>query len=293
MKDLTLVIMAAGMGSRFGGLKQIEPVGPNDEFIIDYSIYDAKKAGFNKVVFIIKKENYEIFKETIGKRVEDKIEVKYAFQELDMLPDGYSLPENRIKPWGTAHAILCCKDLVNGCFAVINSDDFYGYDSYEVLAKFLKEKSDDKHFAMVGYKVANTLTENGSVKRGICEEENDYLTKITESKVEKINNEIICTPLDGRASFKVPYYETVSMNMFGFTSSIFDYLEKDFPKFLTSEYLIPDVIFDMIKKELIKMEVLKTDAKWYGVTYKEDKEEVVNAINEMVRTKKYNKNLWG
>ena len=171
---------------------------------------------------------------------------------------------------------------------------------WELLEKFLKEKSDDKHFAMVGYKVANTLTENGSVKRGICEEENNYLTKITESKVEKINNEIICTPLDGRPSFKVPYYETVSMNMFGFTSSIFDYLEKDFPKFLdenisnlTSEYLIPDVIFDMIKKELIKMEVLKTDAKWYGVTYKEDKEEVVNAINEMVRTKKYNKNLWG
>ena len=300
MKDLTLVIMAAGMGSRFGGLKQIEPVGPNDEFIIDYSIYDAKKAGFNKVVFIIKKENYEIFKETIGKRVEDKIEVKYAFQELDMLPDGYSLPENRIKPWGTAHAILCCKDLVNGCFAVINSDDFYGYDSYEVLAKFLKEKSDDKHFAMVGYKVANTLTENGSVKRGICEEKNNYLTKITESKVEKVNNEIICTPLDGSSSFIVPDDEVVSMNMFGFTDSIFDYLEKDFPKFLdenisnlTSEYLIPDVIFDMIKKELIKMEVLKTDAKWYGVTYKEDKEEVVNAINEMVTTKKYNKNLWG
>ena len=300
MKDLTLVIMAAGMGSRFGGLKQIEPVGPNDEFIIDYSIYDAKKAGFNKVVFIIKKENYEIFKETIGKRVEDKIEVKYAFQELDMLPDGYSLPENRIKPWGTAHAILCCKDLVNGCFAVINSDDFYGYDSYEVLAKFLKEKSDDKHFAMVGYKVANTLTENGSVKRGICEEKDKFLTKIIESKVEKVNNEIMCSPLDGSSSFIVPDDEVVSMNMFGFTSSIFDYLEKDFPKFLdenisnlTSEYLIPDVIFDMIKKELIKMEVLKTDAKWYGVTYKEDKEEVVNAINEMVRTKKYNKNLWG
>ena len=300
MKDLTLVIMAAGMGSRFGGLKQIEPGGPNDEFIIDYSIYDAKKAGFNKVVFIIKKENYEIFKETIGKRVEDKIEVKYAFQELDMLPDGYSLPENRIKPWGTAHAILCCKDLVNGCFAVINSDDFYGYDSYEVLAKFLKEKSDDKHFAMVGYKVANTLTENGSVKRGICEEKDNFLTKIIESKVEKVNNEIMCSPLDGSSSFIVPDDEVVSMNMFGFTDSIFDYLEKDFPKFLdenisnlTSEYLIPDVVFDMIKKELIKMEVLKTDAKWYGVTYKEDKEEVVNAINEMVRTKKYNKNLWG
>ena len=167
MKDLTLVIMAAGMGSRFGGLKQIEPVGPNDEFIIDYSIYDAKKAGFNKVVFIIKKENYEIFKETIGKRVEDKIEVKYAFQELDMLPDGYSLPENRIKPWGTAHAILCCKDLVNGCFAVINSDDFYGQESYKVLADFLNNKASDNHFAMVGYKASNTLTANASLKRGI------------------------------------------------------------------------------------------------------------------------------
>lgn len=300
MKKPVLVVMAAGMGSRYGGLKQIDPVDRDGHIIMDFSIYDAVRAGFEKVIFIIKKENEQVFKEVIGDRLEKFIKVAYVFQDITNLPEGYTVPEGRVKPWGTAHAILCCKDTVKGCFAVINSDDFYGQESYKVLADFLNNKASDNHFAMVGYKVANTLTENGSVKRGICEEENNYLTKITESKVEKINNEIICTPLDGRPSFKVPYYETVSMNMFGFTSSIFDYLEKDFPKFLdenisnlTSEYLIPDVIFDMIKKELIKMEVLKTDAKWYGVTYKEDKEEVVNAINEMVRTKKYNKNLWG
>lgn len=299
MKDLTLVIMAAGMGSRFGGLKQIEPVGPNNEFIIDYSIYDAKLAGFNKVVFVIKKENYEIFKETIGKRIEDKIEVSYAFQELDNIPNNYTVPEGRVKPWGTAHAILCCKDIVKGSFAVINSDDFYGQSSYKVLADFLKNKVSENHYAMVGYKVSNTLTENGSVKRGICETSNNYLTKIIESNVEKINNEIICTPLDGTKPFIVDNDKTVSMNMFGFTSDIFKYLETDFSKFLdknisniTSEYLIPEVIFNMIKENKIKMEVLKTDSKWYGVTYKKDKDEVVNAINEMIQEKIYKNNLW-
>lgn len=299
MKDLTLVIMAAGMGSRFGGLKQIEPIGPNNEFIIDYSIYDAKFAGFNKVVFVIKKENYEIFKETIGKRIEDKIEVSYAFQELDNIPNNYTVPEGRVKPWGTAHAILCCKDIVKGSFAVINSDDFYGQSSYKVLADFLKNKVNENHYAMVGYKVSNTLTENGSVKRGICETSNNYLTKIIESNVEKINNEIICTPLDGTKPFIVDNDKTVSMNMFGFTSDIFKYLETDFSKFLdknisniTSEYLIPEVIFNMIKENKIKMEVLKTDSKWYGVTYKKDKDEVVNAINEMIQEKIYKNNLW-
>lgn len=299
MKDLTLVIMAAGMGSRFGGLKQIEPVGPNNEFIIDYSIYDAKLAGFNKVVFVIKKENYEIFKETIGKRIEDKIEVSYAFQELDNIPNKYNVPEGRVKPWGTAHAILCCKDIVKGPFAVINSDDFYGQSSYKVLADFLKNKVNENHYAMVGYKVSNTLTENGSVKRGICETSNNYLTKIIESNVERINNEIICTPLDGTKPFIVDNDKTVSMNMFGFTSDIFKYLETDFSKFLdknisniTSEYLIPEVIFNMIKENKIKMEVLKTDSKWYGVTYKKDKDEVVNAINEMIQEKIYKNNLW-
>lgn len=299
MKDLTLVIMAAGMGSRFGGLKQIEPVGPNNEFIIDYSIYDAKLAGFNKVVFVIKKENYEIFKETIGKRIEDKIEVSYAFQELDNIPNKYNVPEGRVKPWGTAHAILCCKDIVKGPFAVINSDDFYGQSSYKVLADFLKNKVNENHYAMVGYKVSNTLTENGSVKRGICETSNNYLTKIIESNVERINNEIICTPLDGTKPFIVDNDKTVSMNMFGFTSDIFKYLETDFSKFLdknisniTSEYLIPEVIFHMIKENKIKMEVLKTDSKWYGVTYKKDKDEVVNAINEMIQEKIYKNNLW-
>ena len=302
MKDLTLVILAAGMGSRFGGLKQIEPVGPNGEFIIDYSIYDAKKAGFNKIVFVIKKENYEIFKETIGKRVEEKIEVAYAFQELDNLPNGYELPNERIKPWGTAHAILSAKDYVDGNFAIINADDFYGYESFEILANYLNNLTVDfkEHFCMIGYKVANTLTENGSVKRGVCEEIEGYLSKIVESKVEKKDGQIVVSPLNGDDSFIVDENTLVSMNMFGFTHNIFDYIENHFPEFLeenkednlTCEYLIPDIVFDMIKKDMADVKVLKTNARWYGITYKEDKNEIVSAIQNMINDDIYPNYLW-
>ena len=198
-KDITLVILAAGMGSRFGGLKQIEPMGPNGEFIIDYSVYDAIKAGFNKIVFLIKRENYDLFKETIGARVEPYIKTEYAFQELNNLPLGYTLPSDRVKPLGTAHAVLCCKEKVHENFAMINSDDFYGRDAfikaYEYLSKVDESSSE---YGMIGYKVANTLTENGSVKRGVCNVDNNgYLTNLTESKVERVNNEIIASPLDG------------------------------------------------------------------------------------------------
>ena len=299
---MTLVILAAGMGSRFGGLKQIEPIDEYGHFIIDYSIYDAIREGFTKVVFIIKRENYDIFRETIGKRIEKKIEVEYVFQEIDNLPEGYSVPEGRIKPWGTAHAILCAKDKVDENFAIINADDFYGRDAYHVISKFMKNNNTHDNilrYAMAGYKVKNTLTENGSVKRGVCEEENGYLTNIIECKVEKVDSEIIATPLEGGNSFKVLEDAPVSMNMFAFTKDIFKYLEEGFPLFLdkhkedidTCEYLIPSVVFEEIENKIATVEVLKTNAIWQGITYKEDKEKVVKEIKKLVDNNEYPKDL--
>lgn len=301
-KDITLVILAAGMGSRFGGLKQIEPMGPNGEFIIDYSVYDAIKAGFNKIVFLIKRENYDLFKETIGARVEPYIKTEYAFQELNNLPLGYTLPSDRVKPLGTAHAVLCCKDKVHENFAMINSDDFYGRDAfikaYEYLSKIDESSSE---YGMVGYKVANTLTENGSVKRGVCNVDNNgYLTNLTESKVERVNKEIIASPLDGSKAFTVKDDDTVSMNFLLFTPSIFNYIEDGFPEFfdnnkdnlLTAEYLIPDVLSNLIKNNKASTKVIPTSANWYGVTYKEDTPGVKRAIQNLVDNHEYNDNLW-
>lgn len=301
-KDITLVILAAGMGSRFGGLKQIEPMGPNGEFIIDYSVYDAIKAGFNKIVFLIKRENYDLFKETIGARVEPYIKTEYAFQELNNLPLGYTLPSDRVKPLGTAHAVLCCKEKVHENFAMINSDDFYGRDAfikaYEYLSKVDESSSE---YGMVGYKVANTLTENGSVKRGVCNVDNNgYLTNLTESKVERVNNEIIASPLDGSKAFTVKDDDTVSMNFLLFTPSIFNYIEEGFPEFfdnnkdnlLTAEYLIPDVLSNLIKNNKASTKVIPTSSSWYGVTYKEDTPGVKRAIQNLVNNHEYNDNLW-
>ena len=300
---MTLVIMAAGMGSRFGGLKQIEPIDEYGNFIIDYSIYDAIKVGFTKVVFIIKKENYDIFRETVGKRVESHIEVEYVFQELDNLPDGYSVPEGRIKPWGTAHAILCCKDVVKENFAIINSDDFYGRDAFRVVAEFLENNNSGEmyqEYAMVGYKVKNTLTENGSVKRGVCEVDGNYLTKLIESKIEYVDGVLVAEPLDGGDSFTVFEEDVVSMNMFGFTPAIFNHLETRFPIFLNShqddittcEFLIPMLVFEQIENKSARVEVLKTDAVWQGITYKEDKDKVVSGIKELVDNREYPEGLW-
>lgn len=301
-KDVTLVILAAGMGSRFGGLKQIEPMGPSDEFIIDYSVYDAIKAGFNKIVFIIKRENYELFKETIGKRVEPHIKVEYAFQELNNLPEGFSIPEDRVKPLGTAHAVLCAKNFVNEPFAMINSDDFYGRDAFIKAYDFLSTtNSTSSKYGMIGYMVANTLTENGSVKRGVCDvDDNDYLKSITESKVERVNNEIIANPLDGSDSFVVGEEDTVSMNYLLFTPSIFDYIEEGFSDFfinnknnlLTSEYLIPDVVSKLINEDKASMKVIRTSASWHGVTYREDTPDVKASIRKLVDKGEYNSNLW-
>lgn len=301
-RDITLVILAAGMGSRFGGLKQIEPLGPNGEFIIDYSVYDAIKAGFTKIVFLIKEENYDIFKETIGARVEPHIKVEYCFQKNDNLPEGYTLPEDRVKPLGTAHAILCCREKVNEPFIIINADDFYGRDAFEKGAEFLKSIKDEKPYpyGMIAYLVKNTITENGAVKRGVCEIDGDVLNKITESSVERIDGKIIAKPLSGSEPFEVAEDDTVSMNMLLFTPSIFDYIESHFKEFLDSnkdnlekcEYLIPNVLFDTIKEGYATAKVIKTTSAWYGVTYKEDAEGVKKALKKLVDENVYPNHLW-
>ena len=295
----TLLVMAAGMGSRFGGLKQIEPMGPNGEFLIDYSVYDAKLAGFTKIVFIIKEENYDIFKKTIGKRVEPYIETEYVFQDDSNLKEKDKDLQTRVKPLGTGHAILCAKDKVKTPFAIINADDFYGRDAYVVASKYL-DKIDDKHYAVVGYKIGKTLSLNGAVKRGICKEENGKLKDLIESSVEKIDDKIIAKPLDGDTEFIVEDDSLVSTNLLLFTPKIFDYLEEKLTKFLEinkndlskCEFLIPDVVKDAIKEDRIEVDLLSTNAIWHGVTYKEDKEEVVKAIDELIKEKVYPNKLW-
>lgn len=301
-ENLTLVILAAGMGSRFGGLKQIAPLGPNGEFIIDYSVYDAIEAGFNKIVFLIKEENYDLFKETIGSRVEPHINVEYCFQKNDNLPEGYEVPETRVKPLGTAHAILCCKENVHEPFMIINADDFYGRDAFMKASEFLRNTSDEipHQYGMVGYQVKNTMTENGSVKRGVCKVENDFLTELVESSVAKVEDKIIATPLNGSEPFEVSEDDTVSMNMLLFTPSIFSYIEDNFAPFLDAnkdnmekcEYLIPDVLFKAIDEKYATAEVLTTTSTWYGVTYKEDADYVKESLANLVETGEYPNNLW-
>ncbi len=302
MKNKTLLILAAGAGSRFGGLKQIEPLGPNGEFIIDYSVYDAIKAGFNKIVFLIKEENYDVFKETIGKRVEPHINVAYCFQKNDNIPTGYKVPEDRTKPLGTAHAILCCKDEIHEPFAIINSDDFYGKDAYLKAAEFL-DKTEDQlphKYGLINYLVKNTITESGSVKRGVCKVESGMLTKITESLIERKNGNLIATPLSGEKEFIISPDDKVSMNLILFTPSVFPYIESKFPEFFEKnkdnlekcEYLIPDVLFSAIEENYATVNAIDTNSTWYGVTYKEDAQSVRKALKELVDKKEYPSNLW-
>ena len=296
---MNLVIMAAGMGSRFGGLKQIEPVGPNGEFIIDYSIYDAIKAGFDKVVFIIKEENYDIFRETVGKRIEKFIKVDYVFQKLDDIPEGYDF-KDRQKPWGTAHAILACRDKVKGDFVVINADDFYGRDSFLQASGFLRE-SGTHDYAIINYKVKNTLTLNGAVKRGICEEENGYLTRLIESSVEDKNGVIIASPFDGSEEFSISEDAPVSMNMFCFRDNFFgvllsyldEFFEKNKDDLSKCEYLLPDCVERAIAEGKISVRMISTVAKWRGITYKEDLEEFKKGLNELIEEGIYPSDLWG
>lgn len=298
-RDLTLVVLAAGMGSRFGGLKQIEPVGPNGEFIIDYSIKDAIIAGFNKVVFIIKEENYEIFKSTIGARVEDKIKVEYVFQKNSNVPDGVNIPEERVKPLGTAHAIYSAKDKIHENFAMINADDFYGRDAYIKASEFLNTCDEDE-YANVGYRVGNTLTMNGEVKRGIIFAENGYIDRIVESVVQGVDGVVVAKPLDGSAEFTVSYEQPVSMNLFCFTPKLFDYLTDNIKSFfennedlLKCEWLIPDVAADSAAVNGKKIKLLETTSKHYGMTYREDLEILKKGISEEIEKGVYNSNLWG
>ena len=293
---MTLVIMAAGMGSRFGGLKQIEPVGPNDEFIIDYSIYDAKRAGFDKVVFIIKEENYDVFKETIGKRVEKYIDVKYVFQKNDNVP--VKIPEERKKPLGTAHAILCCKNVVKENFAIVNADDFYGYDAFKKIGDFLKCDLNENEYAVVGYNILETMTNFGSVKRGVCEINNGYLTRLTESIIEKDNDKLVGKTLENNENIYVDKNTVVSMNMLGFTPKLFEYLENGFEEFLkshdlmTCEYLIPTEVNRYLNKGLVNVKVLNTTSTWYGITYREDLNILKTELNKLIESGVYPNNLW-
>ena len=300
---MTLVILAAGMGSRYGGLKQIDPLGPGGEFIIDYSIYDAIRAGFDRVVFIIKKENHQIFEETVGARIRGAIEVRYAFQDINDIPAGYSVPEGRVKPWGTAHALLCAKEAVDGDnFAVINSDDFYGRDSYEKIAAFLKTAKNDgkQHYCMCGFILKNTLSENGHVARGICiEDENHYLTSITERTKIMRNNGQTQFYEDDMGWTDVSEDSIVSMNMWGFTASFFDEIEKRECAFfdnlknpLKDEFLLPVMVDETMKAGDADVTVLQTMAKWYGVTYHEDKETVQKFIADCIADNVYPGGLW-
>lgn len=282
--NATLVVMAAGMGSRFGGLKQLEPIGKNGEVILDFSVYDAIEAGFNKVVFVIKHEIEEDFKRLVGNRIEKKVKVEYVFQELNDLPEGFSLPEDRAKPWGTGQAILCCKNAIDSPFVVVNADDYYGKTAFVKIYDYLKKQ--DGRYAMVGFRLANTLTENGTVSRGVCKTEGGFLTDIVETT--KIDAACRFT-LDGENWEQLSPDTIVSMNMWGFTTDIFDYLREGFKEFLSeninvpkSEYLLPGVVGSLIEKGEKQVTVLVAEDKWYGVTYKEDKESVVKAVAELM-----------
>ena len=298
---MTLVIMAAGMGSRYGGLKQIDPVTPHGEFIIDFSIYDAIKAGFDKVVFIIKEENYEVFRETVGKRIEGAVKVEYVFQALDKIPEGFTVPEGRTKPWGTAHAALMAADVVNEPFAIINSDDFYGRDAFVKLYDYMKTGGKGTHFAMAGYVLENTITENGTVSRGICTVENGELkgiverTKIAENdgKVQYLEDDV-WNDLDRRS--------VASMNCFAFTPDFFPMLKDGFVEFLRelpsapdplkAEYFLPFRVQSGIERGECDVRVLETTAKWYGVTYAEDKPTLVAFLRAQTEAGVYPDGLW-
>ena len=272
-KDTTLVVMAAGMGSRFGGLKQIEPIGPDGEVILDFSVYDALKAGFNKVVFIIRKDIEKDFREITKRKIEKIVDTEYVFQDMDKLPDGFSVPDGRTKPWGTGHAVYCAEEKVNEPFALINADDYYGQSSFKILNDQLVS---DDGLCMVGFHLGNTLTENGTVARGVCDVDGGILKGITEHTAIDKNSGI---PLD----------TPVSMNMWGLNPSVFEHLNADFVSFLNGmtnplkdEFFIPYVIDNMIHRNGATVKVLKTSEKWYGVTYKDDKQLVVDAMKKLI-----------
>lgn len=304
-KEPILVIMAAGMGSRFGGLKQIEPVSDKGEIILDFSLYDAVMAGFKKVIFVIKRENEEDFRKLIDDGAGKYIDVQYAFQELTDLPQGYQVPEGRVKPWGTAHAVLAARHLADGPIAVINADDYYGPGAFQTIYDFLEGACDGEKYSycMVGYDIENTLTENGFVSRGVCKtSEQGFLTEITErTKLQWKDGKIVYTEDDGKTWKTLPKGTTVSMNFWGFTPSMMKEMEAGFPAALDKilaenpmkgEYFLPSVADRLIREGKAQVKVLKSQDRWYGVTYKEDKESVVSALQSMKDKGEYPDKLW-
>ncbi|MGF0034170.1 sugar phosphate nucleotidyltransferase [Bariatricus sp. SGI.154] len=305
MNKPVLVIMAAGMGSRYGGLKQIDPVDAEGHIIMDFSMYDAKRAGFEKVIFIIKKENEADFKGAIGDRIGQYMEVSYAYQELTNLPEGFEVPEGRVKPWGTAHAVLSCIDQIDGPFAVINADDYYGREAFQLIYDYLvAHEDDDKYrYTMVGYQLGNTVTDNGHVARGICDmnAEGELIGIHERTRIEKRDGGIAFTEDDGTTWVSVPADAIVSMNMWGFTHSILTEIRDGFPAFLEEglksnpmkcEYFLPAVVSNLLGADQATVAVLKSADKWYGVTYKEDKPVVVAAIKKMKEDGLYPEHLW-
>ncbi len=301
MKKPVLVIMAAGMGSRFGGLKQIAPVDEQGHIIIDFSLYDAWRAGFRDLVFIIKPEMEDSFREVIGDRMKKYFNITYVHQTIDKLPAGYSIPDGREKPWGTGHAILCCKDVVDGPFTVINADDFYGPTAFSAIYDYLQNNQDDSQYAMVGYRVRNTVTEHGSVARGVCEVENGLLSGVTErTQIYKNGLDAKYTE-DGETFVDLPGDTIVSMNFWGFTPKMLHELDDRFAAFLDDalvnnplkgEYFLPSVVNDQLQIGTATVRVLPCEETWFGVTYREDLESVKDAICEMKRRGIYDKNLW-
>lgn len=295
----TLLILAAGMGSRYGGLKQLDQIGPNGEAIIDYSLYDAIRAGFGKVVFIIRRDFEDAFKDRFDNKLKGKIDVEYVFQELTDLPADYKIPEGREKPWGTAHAIRSARNAVKTPFAAINADDFYGFEAYKTMADFLSSEVNENYYSMVGYRLDKTLSDNGSVSRGLCITDKDKnLIDIDElTNIEKSNHSIFY--IRNEQKIMLEGDETVSMNFWGFHPSLFSYLEKGFidfldkeGQFMKSEFFIPMHIDDLIKAEKIKVRVLTSNANWFGVTYQEDKPVVIEKIRSLIQSNSYPQKLW-
>ncbi|MBQ8200480.1 MAG: nucleotidyltransferase [Clostridia bacterium] len=304
MKEPILVVLAAGMGSRYGGLKQIDPVGPNGEVLLDYSLFDARRAGFKRVIFLIKHEIEADFRRILGNHIEGHMDVRYAYQQVDMLPEGYAVPEGRVKPWGTGHAVLCCGNLIDAPFLVINSDDYYGVDAYRIAYKTLCELQDDEkaRYFMIGYFLKNTLTENGYVSRGVCSVNDEgFLNTVTE-RVHIIGT---CDgPMfteDGETYHRLNADTLVSMNMFGFTPSLLDEMHRTFPQFLDrvalenplkGEYYLPGVVNGMLDRDAATVQVLSSADRWYGVTYHEDKPVVTAALRRMTEEGLYPSPLW-
>lgn len=306
MQRPVLVVMAAGMGSRYGGLKQVDPVGSHGQLIIDYSIYDAHRAGFDTVVFVIKRELEETFRAAIGDRLSKVMTVQYAYQELDDLPEGYAVPEGRVKPWGTCHAVLAARHVVDGPFAVINSDDYYGPEAFREIYDYLLHHPDDTYYeyAMVGYLLRNTVTEHGYVSRGVCVEDGEhYLQTVTEhTHIEKDGDDARSTADSGQTWTALPGDTIVSMNLWGFSRSFLDEAAARFPAFLDEalvtapikgEYFLPSVVSQLIGEGKARAKVLRSHDRWYGVTYQEDKPSVVKAIADMTAKGLYPEELWG